>query len=315
MQIKRSNIRMSKTKRKCKKNSGGTNNTQLARPTLLLTPTVTPITPTLKIPQSASIDVDLIIDNDTTLNCGKSFCSRVKYNTNNCVIKSILKTSNGYENEKRVIDILLKQKQTGFPYIYNSYNDDDFFAYIMTYYTDGDLISYILNQQKEQKVLTYEQIRRFSIDILNALNFLHDKNIIHGDVKPENMMMVNEKQNLELIDFDESRQTDIQYQKLGGTVGYMAPECFHNNITPNIEMDIFSFGCVLYVMLESRNAYNDDDTTKTQMIQYRGERAADETTITDDQLKKLRAIIQDTQNVATELRPTGAQIIQQLQNV
>lgn len=70
------------------------------------------------------------------------------------------------------------------------------------YLEGGELFQKII----KQKGLTEESARNFSYDILNGINYCHKKGIIHGDIKPENMILdiKNQKEVLKIIDFGTS---------------------------------------------------------------------------------------------------------------
>lgn len=57
--------------------------------------------------------------------------------------------------------------------------------------------------------------------------YLHSKNVIHGDLKPQNIVLSNDKKTLKIVDFGMAvklDQDETLIQKLVGTPVYMAPE-------------------------------------------------------------------------------------------
>ena len=77
--------------------------------------------------------------------------------------------------------------------------------------------------------LTEDKCKNFVIEILKALNYIHERNIIHLDLKPANIMMRNKTDSykLKLIDFGLAKRLGSDGTvKVGfcGTVGFMAPD-------------------------------------------------------------------------------------------
>lgn len=105
--------------------------------------------------------------------------------------------------------------------------------------------------------LEADKIRRMSLDILNALDYLHtDALILHGDLKSFNILVKNDFEICKLCDFgvslpltkegflDTEKKKDAQYV---GTGIWSAPEVLEEDITLiSSKADIFSFGLVIY---------------------------------------------------------------------
>ncbi|GHO41861.1 hypothetical protein KSX_00240 [Ktedonospora formicarum] len=92
-----------------------------------------------------------------------------------------------------------------------------------------------------------------------ALHFAHQQNIVHSDIKPENILFRTEKQTV-LADFDIARvlsRGNAAVQSLGGTFAYMAPEQFHGKVRK--ESDQYALGCLTYELLTGRRPYRGED--------------------------------------------------------
>jgi tetratricopeptide (TPR) repeat protein len=89
--------------------------------------------------------------------------------------------------------------------------------------------------------------------VLDALDFLHQRGIVHRDLKPENIM-VDPRGRVRLLDFgiiERIRDDDPEAGSIRGTPGYMAPELFlAERATP--ASDLYALGCVLFRLLSGR---------------------------------------------------------------
>jgi len=85
--------------------------------------------------------------------------------------------------------------------------------------------------------------------IMEAINYLHENEIVHMDIKLDNIM-VDKFRNPKLIDFGFSiMNKDAKVQLMCGTPSYMSPEILGNNNIISTQTDIWSAGVVLYKML------------------------------------------------------------------
>src|ERR1051326_4460050 len=90
-------------------------------------------------------------------------------------------------------------------------------------------------------------IVKYGIQIAEALEYAHEHGLVHGDVKPENLMFTEDGR-IKITDFGLSRPCDNRTAtvdgKISGTILYMAPECLHG-WPADCRTDIFSLGVVL----------------------------------------------------------------------
>lgn len=126
----------------------------------------------------------------------------------------------------------------------------------------GDLGMYIHKQRIKGSLLSIDCVVRVMVHVLSALNFSHSKGIIHRDIKPTNVFIVNEKppkrgQSGEVIpkavvgDFGLSRSmehsTEMAKTRVG-TPGYLSPEIIQSK-PYNFKTDIFSAGVLFYELM------------------------------------------------------------------
>jgi serine/threonine protein kinase len=96
-------------------------------------------------------------------------------------------------------------------------------------------------------------------NIFKALTYIHSKNVIHRDLKLENII-IKSKMNLELsvIDFGLADFYDPEganQLQLCGTVGYIAPEILYNEIY-DFKVDVFSAGIIMYTLMIGKNPFD-----------------------------------------------------------
>ncbi len=105
---------------------------------------------------------------------------------------------------------------------------------------------------KEKKILSVEQTLNYMFQIINALEIIHGEEIMHRDLKPQNIHINEVDNTIKLMDFGiiqaDVDQSITQTNYVVGSVEYMAPEILKGNkATPRSE--IYSLGIIMYSML------------------------------------------------------------------
>jgi serine/threonine protein kinase len=103
-----------------------------------------------------------------------------------------------------------------------------------------------------------EKVRKWSIEMSKGLSFLHGKQVIHLDVKPENIFLTA-MERVKLGDLGVARNKKTISICLKYTEKYASPEIISGKETPNEKSDIWSFGCVVYELLELKRLFDDKD--------------------------------------------------------
>lgn len=118
-----------------------------------------------------------------------------------------------------------------------------------------------LNTYISDKTLTEQDVAHIGYDICNALEICNQRNVIHRDVKPENIF-VNDFGYFKLGDFGIARKLENMTYGLSqkGTYNYMAPEVSTSS-NYDARVDIYSLGIVLYrLMNQNRLPFLNDDS-------------------------------------------------------
>lgn len=121
-----------------------------------------------------------------------------------------------------------------------------------------------LAQLLAEKTLDIELKKKIILDIAEALYFLHSNNILHRDIKAENILVVSTLNeaivNVKLADFGTARSTTEQvtskFTKGVGTPIYMAVEVLKNE-TYERSADVFSFGVLVWAIMTQEEPYKE----------------------------------------------------------
>lgn len=104
-----------------------------------------------------------------------------------------------------------------------------------------------------------QTIVRLAIDMVSGLEYAHGKNLLHGDIKPANVLLGFDG-SIMLLDFNLSRnqlQGSEKKTSAGGTLPYMAPEqllgLMESQDRSSVASDIYSIGVVLYELLTGKH--------------------------------------------------------------
>ena len=119
---------------------------------------------------------------------------------------------------------------------------------IVMEYVDGETLEAAVKGGK----MTEEVVHKIAAQLLDAMEYMHAKQIVHRDIKPSNIMLTHRGGDAKLIDFGLSDSETFCVLKIpAGTRGYIAPEQLQPNAISSPSADIYSFGKVLEYMAEA----------------------------------------------------------------
>mmetsp|Transcript_8898 Transcript_8898/g.16726 ORF Transcript_8898/g.16726 Transcript_8898/m.16726 type:complete len:1557 (-) Transcript_8898:1429-6099(-) len=136
---------------------------------------------------------------------------------------------------------------------------------ILEYCTGGSLKELLQHDKK----LPEKAIRVFGVDLLHALHYLHSTGTLFCDLKPSNVLL-NEYGVLKLCDFALSRTLSQGKAKgkdrQAGTPAYMSPELFSKEGVHSFESDLWSLGCVLYMMALGHQPFFSNSNSFNELV-------------------------------------------------
>ena len=175
------------------------------------------------------------------------------------------------EDMKSEINILKKLSHPNIVKIFEFYETDNYFYIITEFCKSGELSKYINNNN-----LTESQLCVIFYQVFSGLMYLHENHIIHGDLKPQNILISSKENNsvsneiyswIKIIDFGTAKMFKkeiIKGNDIVGTLYYIAPEVFSSNSDNYDEKsDIWSVGIILYKALTKKYPFigkSDDET-------------------------------------------------------
>lgn len=102
-----------------------------------------------------------------------------------------------------------------------------------------------------RKELSFAEIGSIAMQMAEALQFSHELDIVHGDIKPSNVLL-QPNGRIKISDFGMARRaSDENSGRVGGTPNYLAPEIL-NGQKPTIQSDMYALGVTLYELTFGR---------------------------------------------------------------
>lgn len=152
--------------------------------------------------------------------------------------------------------LLLEQLQSdNIVKVYDRFPDGNNY-YIVMELVDGLNVEQYVNKNG---AIPYRRALGYMIEVLHTMQYVHEKGIVHRDMKPSNVM-IRSNEHVCLLDFGIAKDMNssnggTQVGTVIGSDGYMSPEQA-DGFSIDHRADIYALGCVLYFMLTGHHAYD-----------------------------------------------------------
>nr|XP_024101173.2 serine/threonine-protein kinase Nek11 isoform X7 [Pongo abelii]XP_024101174.2 serine/threonine-protein kinase Nek11 isoform X7 [Pongo abelii] len=198
-----------------------------------------------------------------------------------------------------------------------SFVEQDNFCIITEYCEGRDLDDKIQEYKQAGKIFPENQIIDWFIQLLLGVDYMHERRILHRDLKSKNIFLKNNL--LKIGDFGVSRllmgSCDLA-TTLTGTPHYMSPEALKHQ-GYDTKSDIWSLACILYEMCCMNHAFSGSNFLSIVLKIVEG----DTPSLPERYPKELNAIMESMLNKNPSLRPSAIEILkipyidEQLQNL
>jgi predicted Ser/Thr protein kinase len=211
---------------------------------------------------------------------GNVYLAKDRKTNNRAAVKKISKKSSSDVNIQREMDALLHLRDNGgHPHICGlreNHDENDHYYIVLDLVSGGEMF----DQLRAHGAYSEADAARLVREIASALAFLHEIGIVHGDMKPENLMLSSEKATssaIKIVDFGCAQVTvgdapllNLKTKGTANTPAYCPPEILDKNrkgdrIEP--AFDMWALGVILYIMLTAVHPFDLDGKASDEEIE------------------------------------------------
>ena len=187
----------------------------------------------------------------------------VEKKTNQRVAIKIIKKSKAKESDielvRNEIDIMKLCYHPNVVHLLDHFENGEYIFIVMEYIKGGCLTDYL---KKNEFDFSEKRAAEIIYQLAKGLKYLHKYGIIHRDLKPDNIMLTeaSDKGNVKIMDFGLSKILGKKEKSTDGfgTLTFVSPEVLVRK-PYNKEVDIWSLGVILYLMLSGELPFDDPD--------------------------------------------------------
>jgi serine/threonine protein kinase len=190
--------------------------------------------------------------------------------------------------------------------LHRVYEDDEKVFLILEYLEGGDLFNKIIAAEH----FTERYCAILARKLLSALAYMHDQNIIHRDLKLENIMMtsVDEESDVKIVDFGFAAEMTPENMKIFcGSPGYVAPEIL-KKLPYDAKADVYGVGIIVYIILSGNSPFFGRSVEET-LAKNREGRISFEPHFWSDISESAQEFIQSVTRIDNTGRPAAAEAL------
>ena len=187
-----------------------------------------------------------------------------------CVIKQLAPKLPGNWALKKAMELFQKEAQrlqqlgehSQIPTLL-AYFEQDNYLYLVQQFIDGQNLSKELQLRrkgigKNSRLYSESEVKQILLDLLPTLKFIHERGVVHRDIKPQNIIRRKKDRKLTLIDFGSSKQLTARVQTKAGTSigshGYCPIEQIRDGVAYPAS-DLFSLGATCFHLLSGSSPF------------------------------------------------------------
>ncbi|GKY91862.1 hypothetical protein MPSEU_000157800 [Mayamaea pseudoterrestris] len=233
-----------------------------------------------QLQSSETLEHKYVVDFDTVLGQGSYGCVHPAYIKETGELVALKKISRKFtstaEFENETSALLRIYEEGGHPNInrvFDMYEDDSHFYVLLELVAGGEMLDHVVTNG----AFCEADAARLIKQLASSLEFLHNFKIVHGDIKPENILLSSHSRqdgNLKLIDFgcavvqgdnddalpsprSNTKKQHYPTADSTGTTAYWAPERFlKSGNTCDAPMDMWAVGVILFIMLNALHPFD-----------------------------------------------------------
>ena len=157
------------------------------------------------------------------------------------------------EHVKSEKDILLSIEHPFIVTLVAAFQDEKRLYMLMEFVNGGELFSYLRRQGR----LPIDAARFYAAEIVSAFSYMHERNIVYRDLKPENLLL-DSKGHIKITDFGFAKVIESRSYTLCGTPEYLAPEIIQSK-GHSKGVDYWALGVLIYEMIAGYPPFFDEN--------------------------------------------------------
>ncbi|ETV90376.1 AGC/PKA protein kinase [Aphanomyces invadans] len=131
--------------------------------------------------------------------------------------------------------------------LFQTFKDQQCLYLLMEFVQGGELFAYLHNTERPGGRLPNDHARFYASHVILALEYLHDRNIVYRDLKPENLL-IDQEGYIKVVDFGFAKVCADRTYTLCGTPEYLAPELVLGK-GHNKGVDYWAYGVLIFEMM------------------------------------------------------------------
>ncbi|KAF1742680.1 hypothetical protein MXB_3390 [Myxobolus squamalis] len=161
--------------------------------------------------------------------------------------KLVLQDSRFKNRELPIMRALTHSNVIGLKYYFRIEHQGAFYLGLVMEFLPINLYTHIRESRANGKLLDEKTVKSFAYQLLSAINYIHKLDICHRDIKPQNILLCENRKILKVCDFGSAKKLNATERNVAYICSrhYRAPELILGSERYTTAVDVWSCGCVL----------------------------------------------------------------------